>query len=530
MNFFSRLGALPLKIKTLILLLGLFFLYNLNYHFFDGLMPIHAWRKADTLSFSWNYYRGSSFFFPETNQISYYGNRNAAAEFPIVYYFVGNLWKIFGLHDWIPKVVSYSTLIGSLSLFSHVVNHLLKSHLKTLVFIGLIFSSPILLFYSDTLLPNVFSFSFLLCSAFFLYRYLVFYKKGSVIFFTLFLTLAVLVKVTVLVAVFTFAGAAVFYFFLQLKNTFLNNQRLIITLLGSMIFSIIAAVIWYYYAIEYNSRHHSVMFSTDIRPIWEVDAARRSEIWDLIWRRQFNLLFHHYAMTPALLFVLYLMVRNKISSFYYWLLGFGTIGVSAYILLWFWVFDVHDYYLIEMLFLPLILFFIAIKNLELQPKSCLKIQTFLVISILLLTVFNAISYTQISFGRKNFITKNTFLVSEISKQNWDEIHWHHSEHLKKLQENKQAIQKIIKERDTVFCLTDQSPNVDLYTLERIGYSNYTFLKTKPYPSQIPYFIKKGARFMLVVGNEPIDPLMNQFTKDTVYAKNSLFIFDLKSFK
>ena len=171
MNFFSRLGALPLKIKTLILLLGLFFLYNLTYHFFDGLMPIHAWRKADTLSFSWNYYRGSSFFFPETNQISYYGNRNAAAEFPIVYYFVGNLWKIFGLHDWIPKVVSYSTLIGSLSLFSHVVNHLLKSHLKTLVFIGLIFSSPILLFYSDTLFPNVFSFSFLLCSAFFLYRY-----------------------------------------------------------------------------------------------------------------------------------------------------------------------------------------------------------------------------------------------------------------------------------------------------------------------------------------------------------------------
>ena len=297
-----------------------------------------------------------------------------------------------------------------------------------------------------------------------------------------------------------------------------------------MIFSIIAAVLWYYYAIQYNSRHHSVMFSTDIRPIWEVDAARRSEIWDLIWRRQFNLLFHHYAMTPALLFVLYLMVRNKISSFYYWLLGFGTIGVSAYILLWFWVFDVHDYYLIEILFLPLIFFFITINNLELLPKSCFKIQTFLVISILLLTVFNAISYTQISFGRKNFITKNTFLVSEISKQNWDEIHWHHSEHLKKLQENKQAIQKIIKERDTVFCLTDQSPNVDLYTLERIGYSNYTFLKTKPYPSQIPYFIKKGARFMLVVGNEPIDPLMNQFTKDTVYAKNSLFIFDLKSFK
>jgi len=72
--------------------------------------------------------------------------------------------------------------------------------------------------------------------------------------------------------------------------------------------------------------------------------------------------------------------------------------------------------------------------------------------------------------------------------------------------------------------------VDLYTIGRIGFSNYTFLKTKPYSSQIPTFIKKGARYMLVVGNEPIDPLMNQFTKDTVYAKNSVFLFDLKSYK
>jgi hypothetical protein len=493
-------------------------------------MPIHAWRKADTLAFSWNYYQGSSFFFPETNHISYFGNRNAAAEFPVVYYFVGNLWKIFGPHEWIAKLVSFFTLIISLTLFSSVVNHFLKSQIKTLVFSGIIFSSPILLFYSDSLLPNVFAFSLALIAAYFLFIYFDRKKSWSLTFFTLFLTLAVLVKVTVLISVFTFAGAACFYYFFKQKTLLTTHRTLFITLCGVMIFTITCTFFWYYYAITYNATNKSLMFSTDIRPIWEVDSVRRGEIWEIIWKRQFNLLFHYWTLVPTLVFVLYLMVRKKIASFYYWLLGIGLIGVSAYILLWFWVFDVHDYYLIEMLFFPLIIFFIAVKNFEFPTNLFFQFPTYIAISILFVAVLHAISYTHISFGKNNFITKNTFLVNEDVKQNWDEIHWHHSEHLQKLQESKNELQKIIKENDTVFCLTDQSPNVDLYTIQRIGYSNYTFLKTKPYPSQIPTFIKKGARYMLIVGNDPIDPLMKQFTKDTVYAKNSVFIFDLKSYK
>jgi hypothetical protein len=529
MSFYSRLESFPLTIKTFLLLVVLFFLYSLNYHFFDDLMPIHAWRKADALAFSWNYYQGASFLIPETNQISYFGNRNAAAEFPVVYYIVGNLWKIFGPHEWIAKMVSFSTLIGSLTLFSSVINYFLNNQIKTLVFIGLIFSSPILLFYADALLPNVFSFSFALIAGYFLFVYINRENRLSLTFFTFFLTLAVLVKVTVLISVFTFAGAAYFYCFFQKRTLFTTHRNVFITLCGVLIFTVICTFFWYYYAITYNARYQCLMFSTDIRPIWEVDSLRRREIWEIIWQRQFNLLFHHWVMIPTIIFVLYLMARNKVPSFYYWLISIGIIGVSAYILLWFWVFDVHDYYLIEVLFFPLILFFIAVKNFEFRTNLFFHYPIYIAISVLLVAVLHAISYTHISFGKDSFITKNTFLVGQDVKQNWDEIHWHHSEHLQKLQESKNELQKIIKENDTVFCLTDQSPNVDLYTIGRIGFSNYTFLKTKPYSSQIPTFIKKGARYMLVVGNEPIDPLMKQFMKDTVYAKNSVFLFDLKSY-
>ncbi|MFM7668115.1 MAG: hypothetical protein ACKO7D_07995, partial [Bacteroidota bacterium] len=106
MSVFSRFDSIPILIKTFLLLLVLFFLYGLNYHFFDGVLPIHEWRKTDSLSIAWNYYQGASFLSPETNHISSWGNRNAAAEFPLVYYLVGNLWKIFGPHEWIAKLVS----------------------------------------------------------------------------------------------------------------------------------------------------------------------------------------------------------------------------------------------------------------------------------------------------------------------------------------------------------------------------------------------------------------------------------------
>lgn len=528
MSVLSRLESIPLAIKTFLLLLALFFIYGLNYHFFDELLPIHAWRKADTLSLSWNYYQGASFLNPQTNQISYYGYRNAAAEFPLIYYIVGKLWVLFGQHEWLAKLLSFLTLIISLTLFSSVVNHFLESQIKTVVFIGIIFSSPILLYYSDTLLPNVFA--FVLLAAFLLFKLIV-HKNGKVyIFFIIFLSLAVLLKVTVLISILTFAVGASSYYFFQEKNLFTKHRRTFILISFAFLVAVCISFLWYFYAINYNQRYNSLMFSTDIRPIWEVNATRRKEIWDIIWRRQFNLLYNYWVLIPTILFVFFLAIRAKISSVYYWIFGIGLFGVSSYLVLWFWVFDVHDYYLIEMLFFPLLFFFLAIKYFDSTSTLKGKASNYLACCALILVFLQAVSYTHVAFGKKNFITKNTILVNEYTKTNWEEIHWYHSEHLQKLQKQKYEIQKIIKEKDTVFCLTDQSPNVDLYTIERIGFSNYTFLKTKSYPSQIPEFIKKGARYMLVVGNEPIDSLLKQFTKDTVYAKNSVFIFDLKSNK
>lgn len=531
MKFYAAFQNLNLFTKSFLLLIILFFLYGLGIHFFDGIMPIHEWRKTDSLSITWNYSNGASFLSPETNFISNAGNRNAAAEFPIVYYIVGKIWSVFGQHEWIAKLITFLTLFSSISLFSNVVQHFYQNQRKTLLFVGVIFSSPVLIYYSDTLLPNVYSFAFLLYAGYFLFRYLIQHKFSGLIFFTVFLSLAVMVKVTVLIAVLTFAGAAFCYYFFHERNLFSKHLKSFLTLSISLVLALLFTYLWFSYAIRYNDKYHSILFSTTIRPIWEVDTQRRKEIWDIIWKYQFNMLYHFLVLIPSVLFVFYLIIRRKISAFFIWAIAIGFIGLFAYFILWFWVFDVHDYYLIEALFFPLIFLFITVKYSDEILSRFTKTRRVLSILFILTIVLQAVSYTQIAFGKDNVITKNTFFVSQFVKGNWGYFHWYHSEHLKKLQEQASDIQKIINKEDTVLCITDPSPNIQLYSIKRIGFTTQNFFDGGDVKSRISEFVvDKGADYMLVVGPEVQDSAVLFFSQFELYAKNNIKVYDLKPYK
>jgi hypothetical protein len=367
----------------------------------------------------------------------------------------------------------------------------------------------------------------LLYASFFLYQFIINQKKYGIILFTLFLTLAVLIKVTVLIAVFTFVFATLFYYFFHQRNSLLRNKKLFLILGGSLIFAFLTTYLWYFYALSYNEKYHSILFSTTIRPIWEVDAQRRNEIWSIIWKYQFNQLFHFLVLLPCIFYVFILTFKGYISQFFLWAISIGLLGAASYFILWFWVFDVHDYYLIEILFFPLIFIFASIYYFPFKKQKT-KFNNAVAVSFLLIVFLQALSFTQIAYGKNNIITKNTFFVSNYVKGNWNYFHWYHNEHLKKLQVQKDEIQQIIKENDTVLCISDPSPNVHLYTIGRAGYSNFSFLKSKPISYQIPSFIKKGVRYLLVVGSEPLDSAISKFTIRPIYSKNAVYIFDLKS--
>ena len=96
---------LDLRIQIVFALLMLSFFYAFWQHFTSDILPIHECRKYDSLTQAIQYMRGAAFLEPQTNWISNSGNRNAAAEFPIIYYLLGQIWKLTGYQLWISKLL-----------------------------------------------------------------------------------------------------------------------------------------------------------------------------------------------------------------------------------------------------------------------------------------------------------------------------------------------------------------------------------------------------------------------------------------
>lgn len=522
----------PLAFQTLLLLVVLYSLYGVLGQFFSGILPIHEWRKTDSLSIALNYAKGAPFFEPQTQWISAHGNRHAAAEFPIIYYLLGNLWKLVGYHEWISKALSLSLVFMSISLFSTVMEDFFQNKQKALLFSMMLASSPVLIFYSDSILPNIYSFSFLLLGAFGVYHFLKSKQVFWLGFLTLFLGLAVLLKITALIAILTFAGSWFMYSIFFARHSFKTHAYFYVCLLFSFFFILILTYLWYQYAIQYNKAMGSDIFSTTIRPIWEVDAETRKSIWEKFWKHMLPELFHPSILLITLLFFFFAAWKKSLSSFQLMVILIGGLGCISYFILWFWVFDVHDYYLIEILYFPLILFAFLLQGIDHLRIS--RGNKWGLASIWISLFFlQAISYSHWSLGKENIITKNTPFVSEFVKGNWGYFHFYHKEHLGQLQADVKDLQKIIPVNDTIICLTDPSPNIQLYTLNRIGYTQFSFHEPfQDESTQLAELIQKGANFALIITDAEWEPRKDweMFLQHPLYHRKNVRLFDLRPYK
>jgi hypothetical protein len=69
---------------------------------------VHQWRQAACLSLADNYYEGNWNLFEPSMHIQFSDNGTSgksAGEFPLLYYIVAILWKIFGKHEFIFRLL-----------------------------------------------------------------------------------------------------------------------------------------------------------------------------------------------------------------------------------------------------------------------------------------------------------------------------------------------------------------------------------------------------------------------------------------
>jgi hypothetical protein len=347
-NYFKKYSAIVFAV--------LFVLMSFFYRFDDILFlrpqSVHQWRQCDCLSFTLNYYHEDiGFFSPQLHNLAEDGTGRAVSDCPLIYYSVGKLWKVFGYHEFIYRlVVLLFCFVGLLALMK-LVEDLLNDSVIALFISLLMFASTLLVYYANNFLMNVPSFSMALVGIFFFYRFYKTDKDRFLYFSMLCYTVAGLLKIPGLTSFLAIGGL----YFLELLGILKlkKDEKLFKRPLQQLIpFAIVLVTIfaWYNFAYSYNEQYNQGIFQMGTLPIWDLTSERITHIFKNIWLMWFDSYHSPFTQYLAVLLLLVIFIFNKrVKRILLLLTSFLFVGFVAFVSLWFDAFDQHDYFLINQL-------------------------------------------------------------------------------------------------------------------------------------------------------------------------------------
>ncbi len=496
-----------------------------NYHeiFFKLPQSVHKWRQSDCASIALNYYQdGRNFFTPETHNLTSDGGTSGkccTSEVPVLYYTVAMLYKAFGYHDYLYRI--FNTLLFFLGLFFlfKLLLYLLKDTFWAIALSLLFFTSPVLVYYGNNYLSNSSSLAFSIIGWYFFFRFL--FEKEQKWFFLsiLIFLLAASFKVTALFSVFAISGI----FILDVSGIvkFDNSAKLFTKPLWFILpvlslFLVIGS--WIFYAHNYNVAHDCSYFSTTIFPIWDLDRAGIAGVLENIRKIWLDQYFHFsvliFLLACATFMLVFFRKNNKII-----LVGAALIFMQTivYVLLQFWTFKDHDYYVIDMYILPILIVIGAFDTLKKQFQKVFS-SLYLKLGFLLLLLPNIFyAHQQINARYEGWMNdypekKDIYTITPYLRQIG------------------------VLPTDTVISIPDGS-HVSLYLMNQKGWTEYSDAKFNK--SQRIFYnqdsagiqssIDKGAKYLIVNGIEQLyyKTYLQSYCRNLAGQYNSVLIFDLR---
>jgi len=115
----------------------------------------HQWRQADCLSYTLNFTREEiPFTEPQVHNLGNNGTGKVVSEFPLIYYCVSRIWRIFGVHEWMYRAIVLLLSTGGLMGLFYLLREFVSRWWA--LFIVLLFAtSPMHAYYSNNFLSNV---------------------------------------------------------------------------------------------------------------------------------------------------------------------------------------------------------------------------------------------------------------------------------------------------------------------------------------------------------------------------------------
>jgi hypothetical protein len=498
------------------------FSYMYNYHEVLSYRPdgVHQWRQTDCLSFTDRMYRGESNF--GSTAIAFLGHEGSGktvSEFPILYWMNAIIWKITGKQEWTYRLLVLLLFhIGLFALFK-TAEGILKDSLWAFITTFGLFTSPFLAYYANNFLADVPAFSLVLMAWYFVYR---FYKKrqvsslyiiGFLFLFAGLLKATAALSLIALMISFLLRAGPISIMTWQTEDTWKPYAKRIWAIFGILC---IAWIAWYSYARSYNQEHNKDIFLIGILPIWEVTYAQANEILFHVgntwWHHFFRPILH--AVLWGLFLIMLLSLRG-VPAFFRSILLTVSLGFVSFFLLYFQVFDQHDYYALNLLILyPCIVigFLLYVKQ---KRKSVFRALPIQFLSVLLL--MHCADFTRrrmLSRYEMNPIT-HTGVFFEIEP-------WLRA----------QGVQRT----DKIISIPDKSPNISLYLSGSIGWSQFADFKVA---EDIDRKIASGAKYLMYqssAGQLP-DSLWQPYVGDIVgkyqdpkYPDQIVYLWQLQSSK
>ncbi|MBN1821460.1 MAG: glycosyltransferase family 39 protein [Prolixibacteraceae bacterium] len=505
-NIISRIPT----IIFLLLLLVLSYIYDFQKIIVKEPQSIHLWRQCDCLSFAQNYYKENiGFFEPEVHQIGVHGNGKTVSDFPLIYYLVGKTWRITGQHEYIFRGLVLLLFFTGLYFLHRTLIQLFQNKIWAIVIPLILFTSPVLVYYSNNFLMNVPAFSLVLIAWYFFFR---FYKTSQIkwLWVTMgLLTFAGLFKTTALLSYFALLGVFIIenlkiYQFRKSKPVFTDLKKEIFP----FIMVILLIVAWVTFAVKYNDANNRGFFLVGIRPIWQMDSAAISKTFHDIrtyWIMQ-NFPKYFQIIVVALWLAMLVLPRRN-NRFFYYLNLVLAIGVISYLLLFYQVIAGHDYYWINLyilLLMTLVSFAYFIK------KNFPKIFPWSSLVFVVLLVFNIIycdKKIDLRYHGSNMNYYNMYLKNYSSIKNFNREHG-------------------ITRDDLVISLPEGTINGSLYLMDQKGWTSYG----ADHENQKYYIdrIQRGAKYLFVSDSTLLEQdYIQPFIQDKIGKFKSIEVFDLR---
>ncbi len=463
------------------LFLLLAFIYGYNEILFKPPQSTHMWRQCDCLSITTNYYENNNCFFePSVHYLGDDGTGRTISEFPIIYYSLAKIWKIFGQHNFIYRLIILLFFFFGLFYLFKLIEKKLNDSILSIITTLFLFTSPTLVYFANNFLMDIPALSLAIIGLYYFMEFCETSSNKKLYLTACFYSLAGLLKVSSLISF----GAILFLFGLELINVkILPNKKLFNSPLKQFLILfgvLLIQVIWYLYAANYNSKYNGGIFLIGILPIWEIPSLQISNVFEAIrnhirwdyFRIETQVIF-------AVMFISIIIFYKHVEKLLLTLTLTVFVGVALFMLLFFQALKDHDYYTINLFVLtPLVL----LTFLFLLKSKFPKIFYSIIFKILLL----ALLIHNADFARRR-------INDRYDKHSWYNQNYY--QNMKVFETISPYLKSIgIKSTDRVISISDESINISLLLMGQKGWTNYGINNDT---IAITQKIRLGAKYLLI---------------------------------